>query len=492
MATISFGYASVARGYFRFAIGCCNLAVYPSKRCAMRYYPIGLDLKQQRVLLVGAGQVAARKFIRLHQTAALVHVVAPTASASFVGWQQSRMLVLSLRPFAPADLSDVVLVIAATSDRAVNRAVSNAARARGIPVNVVDDPELSTAILPAVVERGALQIAISTDGIAPAIASWLRNRLEAWLDPALGGLLALLHSARDRIRLAQPDPTQRRALYHQAAEGEVLQALIRADQPAAQRALDQLIHQATPRAGRVLLVGAGPGDPQLLTIAAQKALLDADVVFHDRLVSAGVLKMARADAELIDVGKRCGETSTAQAEIHRLLIAAARAGKQVVRLKGGDPLTFARGGEELLALKAAGVAFAVIPGVTAATACAAAAGIALTHRGIARSVRFVTAHSREGLTSFELLRRRPDETLAIYMGAQRASELQAQLLRAGVSSSTPLALIENGTLPSMRVLRGEVGTLARLATGLDPRAPTLLLVGEVCALTLQLAGREAA
>lgn len=456
----------------------------------MRYFPVGLDLSTQHVLLVGAGQVAARKFIRLHQAKATVHVVAPAASAAFVGWQKSGMLTLSLRAFEVTDLAGVALVIAATSDRSVNRVIASSARARGIPVNVVDDPELSTAVLPAIVERGALQIAISTAGIAPAVASWLRNRLEAWLDPALGGLLELLAAARDRIRQVQPDPTQRRALYHRAADGAVLDALRRGNQDSAQAALDELIDNHTPRPGRVLLVGAGPGDPQLLTIAAQKALLDADVVFHDRLVSAGVLAMARADAEIIDVGKRCGEASTAQAEIHRLLIAAARAGKQVVRLKGGDPLTFARGGEELLALSAAEVPFSVIPGITAATACAAYAGIPLTHRGVARSVRFVTAHSREGLTCFELLRYRPDETLAIYMGSQQAIELQTQLLRAGAAPTIPLALIENATLPSMRVLRGQLRELAALSCQLTHGAPVLLLLGEVCAMTAAVDWRD--
>lgn len=447
----------------------------------MRYYPVGLDLVDQPVLLVGAGSVAARKLLRLIRARAKVTIVAPAVGDVVRELATRAALAVYERAFVPSDVDGVRLIVAATGQRDVNREIALAARQRSIPVNVVDDPGLSSAVLPAVIERGLLQIAIATSGVAPALASWLRARIEAWLDPALDKLLALLDRRRDAIRETQPDPRARRAVYHAAAGGDVIAALRRGDEHAAHDALDALL-AGSARRGRVTLVGAGPGDPDLLTLAALRSLGDADIVFHDRLVGEGVLKLARADAEIVDVGKRCGQPSASQPKIIEQLIAAARAGHQVVRLKGGDALTFARGGEELLALRAAGVDVEVIPGISAAFACAAAAGIPLTHRRLARSVRFVTAHSETGLTPFELLQMRHDETLAVYMGSQRAAELAAAFLRAGVSTATPIALIENASLPGQRVHRG---TLAQLVTLCEQSsgAPALLLVGAVCALS---------
>lgn len=453
----------------------------------MRYYPVGLDLLEQRVLLVGAGSVAARKCARLVGAGARVAVVALRTNTAFDSWAVHPQVLLIERAFCASDVQGARLVIAATNDRTCNAQIAAAAQAAGIPVNVVDDPELCTATLPAVIERGPITLAIATGGLAPAIASWLRGRLEAWLDPALGGVVELLGRMRERIRAEIPLPEQRRALYHEAAEGAVAEAVRNGDQPAAELAFARLLaNHAQPSKGIVTLVGAGPGDPGLLTLAAMRALQDADVVFYDRLVGTGVLKLARAEAELVDVGKRCGQPSTAQADIHSKLIAAAQAGKKVVRLKGGDPLTFARGGEELLALKSAGIRYRVVPGVTAASACAAYAGIPLTHRGVARSVRLVTAHSREGLTPFELLRFRPDETLAIYMGSQRAEQLAEALQRAGVPANTEIAFVENASLPQQRVCSGQVKDLAQLAAKLSKGAPAFLIVGAVCALAAEL------
>lgn len=452
----------------------------------MRYYPIGLDLKDQPVLLVGAGGIAARKCERLLRAGAVVRVVALTARPVFLEWAAQGRVELALRAFSAQDLREARLVIAATHSRAVNAQVSALARRLRVPVNVVDDPELSSAVLPALVERGPLQIAIATNGIAPALASWLRLKLESWLDPALGPLLTRLGAWRERLRTREPDPMQRRSLYRAALAEPVLAAARRGDADGIDQALAEIVAGHQPRAGRVVLVGAGPGDPRFLTLAALQALGDADVVFHDSLIDPAVLRHVRADAEIVAVGKRCGLPSVPQPSIEALLIEAARQGKQVVRLKGGDPLVFARGGEELLALRQAGIEAVVIPGITAAHAAAAAAGIPLTHRGLARGLRLVTAHSREGLTSFELLRRRPDETLAIYMGAQRAEALLAELRRAGIAERTPVAFVEAASRPEQRVLYGHLAQLVDLAAQLDSRLPSLLLIGEVCAL-----GKEA-
>ncbi len=456
----------------------------------MRYYPVGLDLVDQPVLLVGAGHVAARKLLRLIRARARVTIVAIEVGEAVSALAAQPNVVVHRRAFVASDAVDVRLIVAATGDRHVNREIALAARLRSTPVNVVDDPALSSAVLPAVIERGLLQIAIATSGVAPALASWLRARLEAWLDPALDRLLALFDRRLKSIRDAQPDARARRAVYHAAASGSVVAALRRGDESAAEAALDALLINSQRR-GRVVLVGAGPGDPNLLTLAALRALGDADIVFHDRLVGAEVLKFARADAQIVDVGKRCGRPSASQPAIIEQLLTAARAGQQVVRLKGGDALTFARGGEELLALRAAGIDVEVIPGISAAFACAAAAGIPLTHRRVARSVRFVTAHSETGITPFELLQMRRDETLAVYMGTQRATELASAFARAGVALSMPIAVIENVSLPAQRVWRGALRDLVQLCAQLSG-APALLLVGDVCTLAAENAVRAAA
>jgi uroporphyrin-III C-methyltransferase / precorrin-2 dehydrogenase / sirohydrochlorin ferrochelatase len=351
-----------------------------------------------------------------------------------------------------------------------------------MPVNVVDDLELSDAILPAIVDRSPLVVAISTAGTAPVLARFLRERIEAVLDESVGRLATFLGALRPRIRQAIADVAERRRFYEWILHGTVAQR-VRARDEAGRRGAAR----APPARGRAVegdrpgdAGRGGPGDPGLLTLNALRALQSADVILHDRLVSADILALARREAELIEVGKSARGHSTTQARIHELMAEHAARGRHVVRLKGGDPFIFGRGGEELQYLRDCGIAYEVVPGVTAALACAAYAGIPLTHREHARSVRFVTAHCRDSIDSIDWRGlARGDETLAIYMGAGTLPRLAAELIRHGRPAGTPAAIIENGTRPEQRVLLGDLATLPALAEAERVGSPALIVVGEV-------------
>ena len=355
--------------------------------------------------------------------------------------------------------------------------------------NVVDDAELSGFIVPAIVDRSPLVIAVSTGGAAPVLARLIRERLEALIDESFGALAGLLARSRERIRAALPDLASRRRFYESAIRGRIA-ARVRSGRAAeAERELETELTAATSsRAGSVVLVGAGPGDPGLLTLNALRALQDADVILHDRLVSDEVLALARRDATRVPVGKEAGGHSVAQARIHELMIEHARAGRRVARLKGGDPFIFGRGGEELEALQAAGIAYEVVPGITAALACASYAGVPLTHREHAQSLSIVTAHCGESTDTLDwgaLAQGR--QTLAFYMGVGRLATIRDRLVEHGRSAATPVAIIENGSRPDQRVTLGTLGDLEDLAVHGGIRSPALLIVGEVTALAGTLA-----
>lgn len=389
-----------------------------------------------------------------------------------------------------AALADAVLVFIATGDRAADERAAAAARLRGLPVNVVDRPDLGTFVMGAVVDRDPVTIAISTAGTAPTLAQHLRRVIEAAVPAGFGRLASVLGAARVKIRRAAAEPAARRQLYEQLMGGEAAHLALAGRDEQAAAALDQEIAAAhLPRVGaangRVHLVGAGPGDPDLLTVKALRLLGTADVVVYDRLVGPAVLDRVRRDAERIYVGKSCGAHSVPQAEIGALLVRLARAGKTVVRLKGGDPFVFGRGGEEADDLRAAGIPFDVVPGITAANGCAAASAIPLTHRDHARALVLVTAHTRAGRLDVDwdlLLRAR--QTVVIYMGLGALPDLAAGLIARGMSPHTPIAAISSGTLPQQRTA---VGTLARLpdarASGSDI-APTLFVLGSVASFAL--------
>lgn len=455
----------------------------------MKLFPIFADLKDRLVLVVGGGAVAERKALALLEASADVVVGAPELTPALAALAAEGRIRHLPGLFDPAWLEAAWLVVAATDERAVNAAVSEAAQARRVFCNVVDDPELSSFQVPSIVDRSPVIVAISSSGVAPVLARRIRERIESLFDHTLGQLAGLAAVYRKRIRSSHPDLGARRRFYDWLLDGPVA-GLLRQQQPAqAEAALAAaLAAPIAPAEGSVVLVGAGPGDPGLLTLKALRALNEADVILHDRLVSDEVMSLARRDAERVPVGKLPGENHHAtQARIHALLVEHARAGRRVVRLKGGDAFIFGRGGEELEHLRAHGVRYEVVPGITAALACAAYAGIPLTHREHAQSVRLVTAHCREDEDNLDWpALAREKQTLAFYMGVGQLELLTGRLLRHGRSPQTPFALIENGSRPEQRVLSGTLEQLPLLAREHAIRSPALLIVGEVAGLAPRL------
>ncbi|MFC0678824.1 siroheme synthase CysG [Lysobacter korlensis] len=453
-------------------------------------FPMFADLNGRTVLVVGGGTVARRKVAALLEAGAHVVVGAPALAPELSELAASGRIDHRVGAFEAGWLDDAWLAVAATDDVQTNRAVAAAGEARRIWVNVVDDAELSSYQVPARIERGPLQIAISSGGGAPMLARHLREKLETQLDESLGALAQLLADSRQRIRTRLPDLQARRRFFDRLLAGPVPGLLRRGAHLAAVRALDEALATADTgqrAAGRVALVGAGPGDAGLLTLRALRLLNEADVILYDRLVSPEVLALARRDAELVEVGKQAGGQSVTQERIHELLLEHARAGRHVVRLKGGDSFVFGRGGEELEVLHAHGIPFEVVPGITAALACGAYAGIPLTHRGYAQSVRFVTAHCKDSADTLDWQNLAAGrQTLAIYMGVAGLETLRDRLVAHGRAASTPFAIVENGSRPEQRVITGTLADLPETARTHQVKSPALLIVGEVAALATKL------
>jgi uroporphyrin-III C-methyltransferase/precorrin-2 dehydrogenase/sirohydrochlorin ferrochelatase len=461
----------------------------------MRYFPLFLDIKDRSVLLVGGGEVAARKFSILADAGAAITVVAPVLGRELTVALARGALVHQAREFAPADIEGAWLVVAATDDASVNAAVSAAANAARIPCNVVDDRELSSFIMPAIIDRSPVQIAISTGGTSPVLARLIRERLETLLDSSLGTLAAFADRWRAAVKAKFADIGARRRFLSWMLTGPVAAAL-RADRAAqaeelTRKALDSA--DAMP-AGHVVLVGAGPGNSGLMTLQGLRALQEADVIVHDRLVSAEVLDLSRRDAARFDVGKFVGGGGATQEEINKLLVEHAQRGEYVVRLKGGDPFVFGRGGEEIDFLRQHGVSFEVVPGITAAIAAGAYAGVPLTDRRYSQAVRFLTGNSDEQLAQFnysDLAAGR--ETLAFYMSVGRLAGLRDKLLASGVRADMPVAFIENASRAEQRVLVSTVEGMQRDAVMQKIKAPAMLIIGNVAktAAELQWFGRTA-
>ena len=451
----------------------------------MNYFPLFFDLRGQKVLVVGAGAVALRKVQLLERAQATIIVVAPQAAPALAQRAADGALELRLREFASEDLEGARLVIVASSRRAVNRWVASLAEARGIPVNVVDDLEASRVIVPAIVDRDPVIVAVSSAGTSPVLARRLRERLEALIPQRIGLWATWLAGMRAAARRRIPSADARRRYFEMLVDGPAERRFVDGDERGARRIAQRLMSSVSVApAGAVTLVGAGPGDPELLTLRALRALQDADVILHDRLVPAAVLDYARRDAERICVGKAAGGAGTSQTAINDLLIDHARRGRRVVRLKGGDPFIFGRGGEELEALARAGIAFSVVPGISAAIGCAAYAGIPLTHRDHAHSVSLVTGHGEE--PDWASLAR-PRVTAVFYMGLARLEHIVARLMENGAPPGRPAALIAQGTTAEQQVIAATLGTLCTEATARRIESPALLVVGEVAALHGSLA-----
>jgi uroporphyrin-III C-methyltransferase / precorrin-2 dehydrogenase / sirohydrochlorin ferrochelatase len=461
----------------------------------MRYFPLFLDLQGKPVLLVGAGEIAARKFALLREAGAMVTVVAPELGQEMAAEVARGACAHVARRFEDGDVGGQWLIVAATDDRSVNAAAAAAATRARIPCNVVDDRELSSFIMPAIINRSPVQIAVSTGGTSPVLARLIRERLETLLDSSLGTLAEFADRWRDRVKARFADIGARRRFLSWMLTGPVA-ASLRADRTGQAEELTRRALEDADRipAGHVVLVGAGPGNAGLMTLQGLRALQEADVIVHDRLVSAEVLDLARRDAARFDVGKFVGGGGATQAEINALLVEHARRGEYVVRLKGGDPFVFGRGGEEIDYLRHHGVSFEVVPGITAALAAGAYAGVPLTDRRYAQAVRLLTGNSDDQLAQFsyaDLAAGR--ETLAFYMSVGRLVGLRAQLLAAGVAGDMPVAFIENASRTEQRVILSTVDAMQRDAAANQVKAPTLMIIGNVArsAAELQWFGRTA-
>jgi uroporphyrin-III C-methyltransferase / precorrin-2 dehydrogenase / sirohydrochlorin ferrochelatase len=454
----------------------------------MRYFPLFLDIKARPVLLVGGGEIAARKFALLSEAGASVTVVAPELGSELTAALDSGRLVHLRREFHSSDIDGKWLAVAATNDREVNAGVAAAANAARIPCNVVDDRELSSFIMPAIIDRSPVQIAISTGGTSPVLARLIRERLETLLDSSLGTLAAFADRWRERVKARFADIGARRRFLSWMLTGPVA-ASLRAERAVQAEELTRKALQAADGipVGHVVLVGAGPGNAGLMTLLGLRALQEADIIVHDRLVSAEVLDLARRDAARFDVGKFVGGGGATQDEINALLVEHAQRGEYVVRLKGGDSFVFGRGGEEIDFLRRHGVSFEVIPGITAAIAAGAYAGVPLTDRRYAQAVRFLTGNSDEQLAQFnysDLAAGR--ETLAFYMSVGRLVGLRAQLLAAGVAADMPVAFIENASRAEQRVIVTTVDGMQRDAMVNQLKAPTMMIIGNVAKTAAEL------
>jgi uroporphyrin-III C-methyltransferase/precorrin-2 dehydrogenase/sirohydrochlorin ferrochelatase len=460
----------------------------------MDFLPIFLDIREQPCLLVGGGEVAARKCALLLRAGARVTVQAPSLSAAFDAELEAARVVHRAACFSDEDVKGNALVIAATDDEAVNRAVAAAAKAQRIPVNVVDQPALCSFIMPSIIDRSPVIVAVSSGGASPVLARLLRARLETLIPAGYGRLATLAAAFRDRVK-ARLEPSQRRRFWERVLQGPIAELVFSGRDAEAQQALSASLAntQLTLSGGEVALVGAGPGDPDLLTFRALRLMQRADVVVYDRLVAQPILDLVRRDAERIYAGKARTMHTLPQEDINHLLVRLAKDGKRVVRLKGGDPFIFGRGGEEIDTLRAQGIPFQVVPGITAAAGCASYAGIPLTHRDYAQSVVFVTGHLQDGSMNLNwpaLVQ--PRQTIVFYMGLVGIDILCRELSAHGLPATTPAALVQQGTTPHQRVLTGSLATLPGIVHRHDVRAPTLIIIGEVVRLRERLKWFESA
>ncbi len=457
----------------------------------MDYLPIFLRLNDEPALVVGGGAVAARKVSLLLQANARVTVVSPDLDDSLSQLKANDEIEHICGQYQDNMVKHYRLVIAATDDTAVNEKIYQQAKSINIPVNVVDHPDLCSFIMPSIVDRSPVVLAISTGGSSPVLARMIRSRLEALIPASYGRLAELAQKYRSAVKAKFENVEHRRKFWEKTLEGKVSELVFSGRDSEAEKVLQAVIDSSDDSAldekGEVYLVGAGPGDPDLLTFRALRLMQRADVVLYDRLVSDEIVSMVRRDAEKIYVGKEKANHAVPQGDINKLLVRLAKQGKRVLRLKGGDPFIFGRGGEEIKDLFHEGISFQVVPGVTAAAGCAAYAGIPLTHREFSQSVSFVTGHLKDG--SFDLnwdLLSQPRQTVVIYMGLTGLEIISQKLIEHGVSHDMPAALIQQGTTRNQRVITATLSTLHDKVKAEHVVAPTLIIIGEVVTLQDQL------
>ena len=452
----------------------------------MDYLPVFLKIKGRPCLLVGGGEIAARKADLLLRAGAELTVVAPEIGPGVAGLKETGVIVHKQRAFSPEDLQGQALVVAATDDAALNRQVSDLAQKSALPVNVVDQVNLCSFIMPSIVDRSPVIVAVSTGGASPVLARLMRARLETLIPAAFGQLASLASEFREQVKQHFEEPARRRLFWEQVLDGPIAEMMFAGRAGAARRALrDELAAgvESLPLTGEVYLVGAGPGDPDLLTSRAIRLMQRADVIVHDRLVSDAVLRLTRRDAQRIYAGKERSRHMLPQESINQLLVRLAKEGKRVLRLKGGDPFIFGRGGEEIDSLAEEGIPFQIVPGITAASGCAAYAGIPLTHRDYAQSCVFVTGHLKDGGINLDWdALAKPQQTIVVYMGLVGLPLICQELIKRGLPENLPAALIEQGTTPHQRIFAGTLTTLPEIVEGADVHAPTLTIIGEVVKL----------
>ena len=451
----------------------------------MEYFPVFVHLKEQDCLVVGAGEIAARKIDLLVRAGAKITVIASKISAAVSDLQTTHKLTILQKSFAPDDLRGFRLVVSATDNVETNKLVAKIADEQNIFVNVVDNPELCSFIFPAIIDRSPIVAAVSSGGAAPVLARLLRAKIESIIPPAYGRLARLAEKFRIDVKKQIKEPAQRRIFWENIFQGSVAELVFSGNEQGAEQQLQQALSKQkdSVSSGEVYLIGAGPGAPDLLTFRALRLMQQADVVVYDHLVSPEILDLARRDSGKIYVGKQRKKHTLSQESINTLLADLAKAGKRVVRLKGGDPFIFGRGGEEIETLMQQGINFQVVPGITAASGCASYAGIPLTHRDHAQSCTFVTGHLKDNSINLNWTQlAAPNQTIVIYMGLVGLEKICQSLIAHGSPKDLPIALVQQGTTPNQRVITGTLETLPVIISSLNIKPPTLIIIGTVVTL----------
>jgi len=455
----------------------------------MDYLPLFLKLQDHNCLVVGAGKIAARKIDLLSRSGANITVVAQEISTAVADLATKHKLSIKQKSFEESDLSGNCLVVSATNNNTTNIKVAQLAKQRNIPINVVDNPELCSFIFPAIIDRSPIIAAVSSGGASPVLARLLRAKIESSISPAYGQLAQLAGKFRNTVKQQIKEPSQRRIFWEKILYGSTAELVFSGKNQEAEQQLQSVLAN-TPNnqnQGEVYLVGAGPGDPDLLTFRALRLMQQADIIVYDRLVSKEILDLARRDSEKIYVGKQRNNHTLPQESINELLAKLAKAGNRVARLQGGDPFIFGRGGEELETLMQQGIHFQVVPGITAAAGCASYAGIPLTHRDHAQSCTFVTGHLKDGSINLNWQQlAAPKQTIVIYMGLIGLTKICQSLIEHGCPATHPIAIVQQGTTKNQRDIIGTLATLPELVNNEDLKPPTLIIVGTVVSLHKQL------
>lgn len=455
----------------------------------MHALPIFMNITNRRCVVIGGGEVASRKVIMLLKANAAITLYSPEVCPALQILSEAKTITHIKANFEPSQLTDACLVIAATDVDEVNTAVSIAAKAQNIPVNVVDSPALCTFTMASIVERSPIVIAISSEGNAPVLARYLRTKIETMLPAGYGRIASIAGEFRDKVKAKYTTSQARRIFWEGVLQGPIVERILSGQEAAARNSLNELLSNKSSAShnGEVYLVGGGPGDPDLLTFRALRLMQQCDVCVYDKLVSPEVLELVRRDAELIYVGKSRDQHTLPQEQINALLAKLALEGKRVLRLKGGDPFIFGRGGEEIETLMQQGVPFQVVPGITAANGVSSYAGIPLTHRDYAQACLFITGHLKDGLLNLDWeAMSRPHQTVVIYMGLVGLAEICQQLILRGVSPDMPVAVVQQGTTQQQRVVTATLETLAIKVAAAEMKPPCLTIIGEVVQLREKL------